>query len=126
MSCHAAIDPLGFALEQYDAVGRWREAYRSGLPVDASGSLFGEAEFSNIEEFKDKLTERPEIFMRAFTEHLLSYALGRSLEPRDRPTINGMVRRIAADHGRFSTAITEVVTSRPFRYKNDDRRRSQP
>ncbi|HAA71564.1 MAG TPA: hypothetical protein DCE55_20675 [Planctomycetaceae bacterium] len=126
VSCHAAIDPLGFALEQYDAVGRWREAYRSGLPVDASGSLFGEAEFANIEEFKDRLLERPEIFMRAFTEHLLSYALGRSLEPRDRPTINGMVRRIAADHGRFSTAITEVVTSRPFRYKNDDRRRSQP
>ena len=70
--------------------------------------------------------ERPEIFMRAFTEHLLSYALGRAVQPKDRTTINGMVRRIAADHGRFSTAITEVVTSRPFRYKKDDGPRSQP
>jgi len=126
VTCHAAIDPLGFALEQYDAVGRWRETYRSGLPVDASGSLFGEAKFSNIEEFKERLLERPEIFMRAFTEHLLSYALGRPLEARDRMTINGMVRRIAAEHGRFSTAITEVVISRPFRYKKNDGPRSQP
>ena len=126
VACHAAIDPLGFALEQYDAVGRWRETYRSGLPVDASGSLFGEAEFAGIEELKDRLLERPEIFMRAFTEHLLSYALGRPVQPKDRTTINGMVRRIAADHGRFSTAITEVVTSRPFRYKKDDGPRSQP
>ncbi|MEE3373274.1 MAG: DUF1592 domain-containing protein [Planctomycetota bacterium] len=126
VSCHAAIDPLGFALEQYDAVGRWRETYRSGLPVDASGRLFGEVEFSGIEELKDRLLERPEIFMRAFTEHLLSYALGRPLRPVDRTSVNGMVRRIAADHGRFSTAITEVVTSRSFRYKKANESRRQP
>ena len=126
VSCHAAIDPLGFALEQYDAVGRWRETYRSGLPVDASGVLFGDAEFSGVEEFKDRLLERPEVFMRAFTEHLLSYALGRPLQPEDRATINGMVRRVAAEHGRFSTAVTEVVTSRPFRYKTAPAPRNQP
>ncbi|MBB73826.1 MAG: hypothetical protein CMJ75_04850 [Planctomycetaceae bacterium] len=126
VSCHTAIDPLGFALEQYDAVGRWRETYRSGLPVDASGRLFGEVEFSGIEELKDRLLERPEIFMRAFTEHLLSYALGRPIQPVDRPSINAMVRRIAADHGRFSTVITEVVMSRSFRYKKTDESRRQP
>ena len=125
-ACHAKIDPLGFALEQYDAVGRWRDTYRSGLAIDASGKLFGEAEFEDIESFKDRLLERPRIFMRAFTEHLLSYALGRPLQSSDRATVDGMVRRVAADHGRFSTVVQEVVKSRPFRHKMAQAARSKP
>ena len=116
-SCHARIDPLGFALESFDPIGRWREKYSSGLPIDSSGKLFGEAEFKDIEAFKDAILERPEKFMRAFSEHLLSYALGRELKVTDKPSIDKITRRVMADHGRFSTVVVEIAKSLPFRHK---------
>ena len=116
-SCHARIDPLGFALESFDPIGRWREKYTSGLPIDSSGKLFGEAEFKDIEAFKDAILERPEKFMRAFSEHLLSYALGRELKITDKPSIDKITRRVMADHGRFSTVVVEIAKSIPFRHK---------
>ncbi|MCP4814603.1 MAG: DUF1592 domain-containing protein, partial [Planctomycetaceae bacterium] len=102
-SCHAKIDPLGFVLENYDAVGRWREKYRSGLKIDASGKLFGEIEFSDIVSFKAALMSRPEVFTRAFTEHMMSYALGRELKVTDKLVVDKIVRNVLADKGRFSS-----------------------
>ena len=122
-SCHAKIDPLGFVLESYDPIGRWRDKYRGGLPVDASGKLFGDREFKDIIEFKDALLERPEKFMRAFSEHMLSYALGRELKVTDKPAIDRISSRVLNDHGRFSTVIVEIARSVPFRHKTGQEER---
>ncbi|NCF86645.1 MAG: DUF1588 domain-containing protein [Verrucomicrobiaceae bacterium] len=119
VSCHQKIDPLGFALENYDAVGRWRETYRSGLEIDASGELFGKASFKDVVGLKDALLENPEWFMRGFSEHLLAYALGRELEIQDKPAIDRIVRAVLADHGQFSAVVSEVVRSYPFLHKSN-------
>ena len=122
-SCHAKIDPLGFVLESYDPVGRWRDNYTGGLPVDASGKLFGEDEFKNIVEFKDAILARPEEFMRGFSEHLLSYALGRELKITDKPSVDRITRKVMEDHGRFSTVVVEIAKSLPFRNKTNQKER---
>ena len=118
-SCHAKIDPLGFALENFDAVGRWRSAYRSGLKINAAGVLFGEQPFQDIEEFKDAVLERPERFVRAFVEHLLAYALGRELKTGDKPAVDAIVENVLADGGRLSRIIVEVAISEPFLHKTN-------
>lgn len=117
-SCHAKIDPLGFVLENYNAVGRWRESYRSGLEIDSSGK-FGDMTFDDVEEFKDELLARPELFMTAFTEHMLSYAIGRELDFTDQPAVERIVNQVSADHGRFSTLVVEIAKSYPFLYKTN-------
>jgi hypothetical protein len=118
-ACHQKIDPLGFALENYDAIGRWRDKYRSGLEIDASGKLFGEAEFKDVVSFKDAIMKQPRRFGTALTEHLLSYALGRKLTVTDKPAIDRIVSRLQADDWRFSTLVTEVATSYPFLNKTN-------
>ena len=122
-SCHARIDPLGFVLESFDPIGRWRDQYSGGRKIDASGKLFGEAEFKDIEQFKDAILARPEKFMRAFSQHLLSYALGRELKVTDKPAVDRITRQVLADHGRFSTVVVEVVKSMPFRHKTGQNER---
>jgi mono/diheme cytochrome c family protein len=122
-SCHARIDPLGFVLESFDPIGRWRDQYRGGREIDASGKLFGEEEFKDIEQFKDAILARPEKFMRAFSKHLLSYALGRELKVTDKPAIDRITRRVTADHGRFSTVVVEIAKSMPFRHKTGQNER---
>ena len=116
-SCHARIDPLGFVLENYDAVGRWRDNYRGGLPIDATGELFGEVRFDDIVSFKEALLERPEVFTRAFSEHMLSYALGRELEVSDKLAVDMIVRNVLANKGRISSVVVGIATSYPFRHK---------
>ncbi len=119
-ACHSQIDPLGFVLENYDAVGRWRTAYTSGLEIDSSGQLFGKLKFQNIVEFKNALLQHPEFFMRAFSEHMLSYAVGRELTLADEPTVNTILQRTLKAHGQFTTVIREIVQSRAFRYHIDE------
>ena len=114
-ACHSKIDPLGFALENFDAVGRWRNTYHSGLKIDASGTLFGTEKFADVTGLKDAILRNPDWFVRAFSEHLLSYALGRELEIGDRPAVDQIVSRALADHGQFSTIVREIVRSPPFR-----------
>ena len=118
-SCHQRIDPLGFALENFDAVGRWRDSYRSGLPIDASGQLFGRAKFDDVIGLKDAILANPEWFMRSFSEHLLSYALGRELELADKPAVDRIVREVMAERGKFSTVVTGVASSFPFIHKSE-------
>ena len=79
--------------------------------------LFGEAEFATVEEFKDALLARPARFVRAFVEHLMSYALGRGLRVGDEPAVDRVVARALADRGRITTVLTEVALSHPFRNK---------
>ena len=116
-ACHAQIDPLGFVLENYDAVGRWRDCYPSGLEIDSGGELFGELQFSDIVGLKDQLLDHPDIFFRAFSEQLLSYAIGRGLELNDAPAVDRIVARVEADHGQFSTVVQAIVASPPFRQR---------
>lgn len=116
-SCHATIDPLGFALENYDSVGHWRDTYSSGLPVDAGGVLFGRLPFKDVVGLKDALLSDPKIFYRAFAEQLFSYALGRKLDPADKPDIDLMVEKLEANDGRFSSLIHSITMSTAFRNK---------
>jgi mono/diheme cytochrome c family protein len=112
-SCHNRMDPLGFALENYDAIGKWR-TMDGGFPVDSSGVLPGGKRFSNPAEMRQILSQRLPEFSRALTEKLLIYALGRGLERYDRPTIRNITTRVAASGYRFQTLVLEVVRSLPF------------
>ena len=112
--CHAKLDPLGFALENFDPVGRWRNTYENGREVDASGQLFRKHTFKNVVGFKDAILAEKHRFTRAFAEHTLSYALGRALTPADIPAIDRITERVAADGHRLQTVLHEVVQSQPF------------
>jgi len=118
-SCHQKIDPFGFALENYDAVGRWRDKYESGREIDASGKLLDGTSFDDIVSLKDALLRKPKIFIRAFSEHMLSYSLGRELTFADTPAIDKIVETVHADGGCFSTLIVALTTSRPFLSKTN-------
>jgi hypothetical protein len=108
-SCHNLMDPIGFALENYDALGRW-------LPeADARGGFADGSSFTGVAGLEEVLLKRPELFVTALTEKLLVYALGRGLEPADGTVIRSVVQR-AKDHGwRFSAIIQGIVTSTTFR-----------
>jgi len=115
-SCHAKMDPIGFALEPFDAVGRWRTA-DAGLPIDASGALPSGAAFDGPGELRDVLLSRPEDFVGTFTRKMLTYAVGRGLDASDAPTIRTIVREAAKTDYAFSSIVTGVVRSDPFRMK---------
>src|SRR5207249_310060 len=95
-SCHSAIDPLGFTLENFDVIGGWRTVDESGKPVDASGSTLGGAKVEGLSGLRALLLEQPEQFPCTVTEKLLAYALGRRLEYYDRPAVRKIVRDAAA------------------------------
>lgn len=113
--CHRRIDPFGFALENYDAVGMWRDAYENGRPVDASGVLFGRRPFADVVDFKAALLAEKDRFARGFASHLLSYALGREVGIADTLVLDDIVRQAAADDYRFQSLIHQVVLSDAFR-----------
>jgi len=113
-SCHEIIDPVGFPLENFDAVGRWRSFDHDGRPIDSSGGFPDGSEFSGINGLEDALLKKPESFVRTLTEKLLTYALGRGITPDDAPAIRKIVREAEANDYRFSTVITGIVTSVPF------------
>jgi len=113
-ACHAQMDPLGLALENFNALGRWRDAERAG-PVDASGKLVSGESFAGARELKKVLVDghRRE-FYSCLTEKLLTYALGRGLEPSDVETVDSIVERIERGDGRSSALIAGIVESAPF------------
>jgi hypothetical protein len=112
-SCHARMDPLGFALENFDAIGRWR-GRESGQPIDASGSLPDGTRFSGVDELRRAILGQPEVFLRATTGKLLAYAIGRALEPGDAPVVRRIVRESEGDGYRWSAIVQGVVRSAPF------------
>jgi hypothetical protein len=117
-SCHRKIDPLGFALENYDAVGRWRDTYRTNLPVDSSGTLFKKHEFQDITGFKAAIIAEKGRFARALAGHLLSFALSRKLDAGDGPSLDRIVANSAKDGYRFRTMVREVILSRSFTHSS--------
>ncbi|MBV8707081.1 MAG: DUF1592 domain-containing protein, partial [Acidobacteriaceae bacterium] len=117
--CHTRMDPLGFALENYDAIGAWR-THDASLPIDASGVLPGGKKFTGSAELKQILASDRQAFGECLTEKLLIYALGRGLEPYDRAATKKIVAGLAANDYRFSSLITGIVDSVPFQMGRGD------
>ncbi len=113
-ACHAMIDPTGFALENFDAIGRWRVVDESFNPIDPSGVLPDGRAFDGVAEMRDTLARDPRQFVTTVTEKLMTYALGRGLEHTDMPTLRRVVREAAADDYRFQSVVLGIVTSDPF------------
>ena len=113
--CHEKLDPLGFALENFDPVGRWREKYHNGREVDASGTLFRTHKFSNIIEFKDAILKEKNRFVRGLAGHLLAFGLGRELNPSDSLALDEIVESVERENYSMKSLIHAVVKSKPFR-----------
>ena len=109
------MDPLGFALENFDVIGAWRGVDESGQPVDATGTTVGGARIDGLPGLRRFLLEQPDQFPRTVTEKLLSYAIGRPLEYTDRPVVRQIVRDAAGRQYRWSSIVLGIVESPPFR-----------
>ena len=112
--CHRKIDPFGFALENFDAIGRWRNEYGKNMPIDASGELPNGDAFSTVPEFGKHIIKREGQFSRSLTEKLLTYAIGRELVPSDRPAIDAILREMRQDNKGLRDLIEAVVLSEVF------------
>ena len=112
-SCHKLMDPLGFALENFDAVGAWRTR-DNGSPIDASGQFLDGSKLNGVAGLRQLLVSHPDIFVGTFTEKLLTYALGRGLDYYDMPAVRTIVRDASAHNYRFSAIVLGIVSSTPF------------
>jgi hypothetical protein len=112
--CHSRIDPLGFALEHFDPLGRWRETYRDGQAIDASGTLSDGTSISGLDGLRDYLKANEGLFQRMFCTKLIGYALGRTELASDSGLVAGMMLEMQ-NEGRFSDLVVRIVTSRQFR-----------
>ncbi|QDV63026.1 hypothetical protein Mal65_21640 [Crateriforma conspicua] len=113
-SCHALIDPVGFSLDHYDAVGRYRRFDADDTPVDSSGTLPDGTEVTGVKDLEASLTRHPEMFVTCLVEKMLTYALGRGLDHRDAAAVRRIVSESAQDDYRFSSIVRNIVASRPF------------
>ena len=118
-SCHNVIDPIGFSLEHFDRIGRWRDIDEKGRQIDASGVTASGQAFKDLNDFKALLLTRKRDFARQMTSKLLGYSLGRSLVDRDDGTIERIVDRLEADGFKAQTLLREIVLSTPFRNRNE-------
>ncbi len=114
--CHKIMDPLGFSLENFDAVGQWR-INDDGTQIDPSGTLFNGAKVDGPVALRKMLTANPEIFAKVLTEKLMTYALGRGVEYSDMPTVRAILREAAKDDYRFGSIVMGIVKSAPFEMK---------
>jgi hypothetical protein len=117
-SCHSRMDPLGFALENFDAIGKWRDKAEDATPIDASGALPDGTKFDGPAELKRILITRQDEFVTTVAERLLTYALGRGFEYFDRPALRAIVRDAAASDYRWSSLVLGIVRSAPFQMRN--------
>lgn len=114
--CHKVMDPIGFALENFDAIGQWRDT-DDGSKIDPSGSMFNGAKISGPAELRQALVARPETFVGVMTEKLMTYALGRGVEYYDMPAVRRVLRDAKAKDYRFSALVAGIVKSTPFQMK---------
>jgi hypothetical protein len=119
-SCHAGMDPIGFALENFDAIGKWR-ATEGKAPIDATGTLLDGTRFEGSAGLQEVLLSRPEQFVQTVTKKLFTYALGRELEYYDDPAVRKILQEAAPGGYRWSSLISGVIESKTFQM-----RRSQP
>ena len=116
-SCHKLMDPLGFALENFDAVGRWRERSESNTPIDATGVMPDGRQFEGPTGLRTVLLHAPDQFVTTVTEKLMTYALGRGIEYFDAPTIRDIVRNGEREDYRFASIVSGIVNSTPFQMR---------
>ena len=116
-ACHGVMDPLGFALENFDAIGQWRVKDRdAGEAIDSSGRLADGTAVDGPVDLRDALLTRPDQIVQTLTEKLMIYALGRGVEYYDMPAVRKVVRDAGRDDYRFAAIVTGIVTSEPFRF----------
>jgi hypothetical protein len=116
-NCHRTIDPVGFALENFNAVGQWRDHEADDILIDASGALPGVGELRGVAGLEDGLLRHPELFIGTLTEKLLTFALGRGIEYYDAPAVRAIVRDAEKNGDRFSSLILGIVKSAPFQLR---------
>mgnify|MGYP001602348771 FL=1 len=116
-SCHKVLDPIGFGLENFDAIGRWRDQDESGGAIDATGELPGRLGFGSPRELKKLIAARSDDFCRNLAGRLLAYALCRQLEGYDEIVVDQLVAAVAKDGYRLQTLVVAVVTSYPFTHR---------
>jgi hypothetical protein len=121
-ACHSMIDPAGFALENFDAIGRWRTVDESFNAIDASGALPDGSKFDGVTELRAALTKHPERFAHTVTERLMTYALGRGVEHYDMPAVRKILRDAAPGGYRMQSLILGIVKSYPFQYRRSQGR----
>ena len=125
-TCHSQMDPLGFALENFDAVGKWRDTGEGGGPIDASSSLPSGTKFQGLSGLREVLLARREMFVRTVTEKLLTYALGRGVEYYDLPVIRRVAREAAQDDYRWSSIVLGIAKSAPFQMRLSEPANAKP
>ena len=118
VNCHSRIDPLGFALERFDPIGRWRDTYRDGQAIETSGTLNDGTEIADLDGLRRYLRREESQFQRNLSTRLLGYALGRTELASDRPLVEQMLAGLKSD-GRFSDLVIRIVTSKQFGYRRN-------
>jgi cytochrome c5 len=116
-SCHAVIDPPGFALEKFNPVGQWRETGENGAPIDAGGVLADGTKVDGPAALREAILSRPDAFAAVLTERMMTYALGRGMEPSDMPVVRKVVAQAARSQYRFGSIITGIIESAPFQMR---------
>jgi hypothetical protein len=119
-SCHRMMDPIGFALENFDGTGKWR-AKEAGQKLDASGQLVDGSPIDGVVTLRENLLRYSPQFVRTVTEKLLTYALGRGVEYEDMPAVRSIVREAGKNNYRFSSVVLEIVRSEPFQMNRKPR-----
>ena len=119
-SCHALMDPLGFALENFDATGHWRDRGEANEPIDASGALPNGTEFEGVVGLRQVLLSQPEQFVSTLTEKLLTYALGRGVDYHDMPAIRRIVRDAEPEGYKLSSLVLGIINSPPFQMRRSE------
>jgi mono/diheme cytochrome c family protein len=115
--CHRVIDPPGFALENFNSIGQWRSAMPNGAKIDANGVLADGSNVNGPNELRQALLKRPEAFTTIITERMMTYALGRGLQPSDMPVVRRIVRKAGQNGYRLSTIVNEIIESAPFQMR---------
>jgi hypothetical protein len=111
------IDPPGFALENFDSVGKWRDTGADGAPLDTAGVLSDGSQVNGPKELRAAIVSRPDAFVTVITEKMFMYALGRGLEPSDMPVVRRVVKKAAQNDYRLSSIVTGIVESAPFQMR---------
>jgi hypothetical protein len=114
--CHSRMDPIGFAMENFDAIGRWRDL-DAGNPIDASGVFPGGEKFEGMAGLKAALLSHPEEFVSTITEKLMMYGIGRNVQYYDRPAIRTIIKQAARNNYTFASLVLGVVESAPFQLR---------
>jgi hypothetical protein len=115
--CHRVIDPAGFALENFNTVGQWRDKGPDGLPLDVTGTLADGSQVKGPIELREAILSRPNAFVTIVTEKMMTYALGRGLEPSDMPVVRRIVKKAAQNDYRLSSVVMGIIESAPFQMR---------